>query len=74
MSKSKSTIVSKSEALELISAQLRRSDIENAPMVKLLALYSKLNGWDAEKPEHPEEVDMDKLVAAVEKKRKSDSK
>jgi hypothetical protein len=64
--------VSKEEALELISNQLRRPEIEDAAMVKLMALYSKLQGWEKAEPAQPEEaVDMAQLVAAVEHKRKS---
>jgi hypothetical protein len=70
--KTPSQIVSKEEALELISDQLRRPEIEDASMVKLMTLYSKLSGWENVEPSQPEEtVDMKKLIAAVEKRRKS---
>lgn len=62
-------LVSKSEALKLLSRHLRKS-YDSAEVVKLLSLYSKLSGWDKEEEAESEEVSLDKLVAAVEKKRK----
>lgn len=62
--------VSRKEALDILSARLRKCD-EDETLVKLLGLYSKLSGWDKPKdPEPTEDVSLDQLVAAMEKKRK----
>lgn len=64
--------VSKEEALKLLSKHLRKPAIDSAELVKLLSVYSKLSGWDKEDdPKDPEgTVNLDKLVAAIEKKRR----
>ena len=65
-------LITKREALRLLSVQLRKPRIDGAEFCKVLALYSKLSGWDEEDSPNPgdEEVNLDKLVAAMEKKRK----
>lgn len=62
--------VSKAEALKLLSRRLRKPTIEDSDLKGLLLIYSKLSGWDKEEEDPEEEVSLDKLVAAVEKKRK----
>lgn len=61
-------IVSKQEAMELLSKHLRKTE-DPTVVVKLLGTYSKIAGWDVE-PDADDEIPLDKLVAAVEKKRK----
>ncbi len=64
--------VSKSEALKLLSRHLRKPTIDSAELVKVLSLYSKLAGWNKDEETDPgDEVSLDRLVAAVEKKRKN---
>ena len=65
----KKSIVSKNEAMELLSKQMRRPEIDDATLVKLVTLYSKLNRW-GEEPTPSTEPDMDALVAALERKRR----
>ncbi len=63
--------VSKNEALKLLSRHLRRTN-DSSELVKLLGLYSKLTGWDKEEEDPPgEEMSLDKLVTAVERRRKA---
>lgn len=64
-------IVSRKEALLLMSRSLRKTTIEPETMIKIMNVYARIRGWDKEdaKPSNPE-LDMDKLVAAMEKKRK----
>lgn len=64
-------IISKDEALMLLSAHIRKPDLDGGTLLKLIALYSKLQGWDAETKKPADEPNMDQLVAAIEKKRKS---
>lgn len=61
--------VSRTEALELLSTHLRKID-DPDKLVKLLGVYAKIAGWGKEEKNLDEEVPMDKLVAAVEKKRR----
>jgi hypothetical protein len=68
--KEKKEIVSKKEALELLSQHLRRTALEPETLVKLLGVYSKLSGWEKKDEEPDEAMSLDKLVAAVEQKRK----
>lgn len=64
-------VLSKQEALELLSAQLRRSDIESEPFLKIMQLYSKIAGWDKEPTPKPKpEPSLDELVTAIERERK----
>jgi hypothetical protein len=70
-SKTPSTAISKEEALELLSTAIRNPKIETGTLIKLVSLYSKMEGWEKAEPAQPEEaIDMAKLIAAVEKKRK----
>lgn len=62
--------ISKSEALKQLSRFMRNAK-DATEYCKLLSLYSKLSGWDEEEEEPGEEVSLDKLVAAMEKKRKA---
>jgi hypothetical protein len=68
--KEKKEIVTKKEAQELLSQHLRRNALEPETLVKLLGVYSKLAGWEKEAKEPDESMSLDKLVAAVEQKRK----
>lgn len=71
--KEKKEIVSKKEAMELLSQHLRRTSVEPDMLVKLLAMYSKLAGWEEDKGKNPDEgMSLDKLVTALEKKRKAE--
>lgn len=70
--KEKKDIVSKKEALELLSAHLRRNSIESDMLVKLIGMYSKLAGWEEDKEKPEEGLSLDKLVTALEKKRKTE--
>lgn len=68
----KKEVVSKKEAQELMSYHMRKTGLEPETLVKLMGVYAKLAGWEKEKETDPgEEMSMDKLVAAVEKKRKA---
>lgn len=61
---------SKKEAMELLTRHLRKTD-DPAVLVKLLSIYSKFAGWEEEAEDPGETVDMNKLVEAVEKKRRN---
>lgn len=64
-------VVSRTEAQELVSYHLRKQNIEPEMLVKLLGVYAKLSGWDKQKEQEPDaEVDINRLVSAIEKKRK----
>lgn len=65
-------LVTKADALRLLSDQLRKRGVKSEEFIKVLSLYSKLQGWDKDdEPRTPcEEVSLDKLVAAIEKKRR----
>lgn len=63
--------ISKAEALKHLSKFMRKT-ADAAEYCKLLAQYSKLQGWEKEGPdsEASPEVNFNDLVAAVERKRK----
>jgi len=63
--------VSKKEALELLSKQLRKNDIAPLHLAKLLSVYAKMAGWDSKGGTPDEEVNMDKLITAIERKRRA---
>ena len=67
--KTPSKTISKNEAMELLSTQMRRPEIDDATLVKLVTLYSKLNRW-GEQPTPSTEPDMNALVAALERNRR----
>jgi hypothetical protein len=70
--KKQTKLVSKQEALELISAQLRKPDLNPSQFAKLLKLQSQLSGWKpTQQPDPDGEPSIDQLVAAVEKKRRA---
>jgi hypothetical protein len=73
MSKKKEAtpIVSQNEALQLISAQLRRTDLNPSQFAKLLNLQAKLSGWKPKKPREPKESSFDQMVMEAERKRKT---
>lgn len=62
-------LVSQKEAMELLSKHLRKAD-DPSVLVKLLSTYAKIAGWDKKTDKDDEPPSLDKLVAAVEKKRK----
>lgn len=63
--------ITKQEALELLSLHLRNPKTDDETLVKLMAMYSKLQGWDKpEKPAPADEVDIPALVAEIERRRK----
>ena len=70
MAKAQPELVTKSEALRLISTHLRKKDLEVGQLIKLVALQAKIAGWDKSK-EPTNEANIDKLVAAVERRRKA---
>ena len=63
-------ILTKNDAMVLLSTQLRDPKLESDLFVKVMTLYSKIAGWDKEKEPSAQEPTIDQLVAAVEKKRK----
>ena len=64
--------ISKKEALKHLSRFMRNAK-DATEYCKLLAQYSKLQGWekDPDNPEEKPEVNLNDLVTALEKKRKS---
>lgn len=63
-------LVSRQEAMELLSIHLRKIE-DPDKLVKVLNTYAKIAGWGKEETDEQEDtVPMDKLVAAVEKKRR----
>jgi hypothetical protein len=73
-----STPFTKEEALEILSAQLRKPDLEPNVAAKLMLTYGRIAGWGI-RPRQKDVVDsepdtMDKLVTEIEKKRKAEKK
>ena len=64
------TILTKDEALQLLSKQLRNPNIEPLLFVKVLTLYSTIAGWNKEKEPTPSEPNLDELVTRIEKERR----
>lgn len=63
-------LVSRQEAMELLSIHLRKIE-DPDKLVKVLNTYAKIAGWGKDETDEQEDtVPMDKLVAAVEKKRR----
>ena len=63
-------LLTRQEALELLSAQLRRSDIKSDELLKVITLYSKICGWfDEPAPSKPEPT-LEELIIEAEKKRR----
>ena len=66
-------ILTKRTALELLSEQIRKPDIDAAGLIKCLNVYGKLAGWFDEQSSPSSDRDsIDKLVSAVEAKRKQE--
>jgi hypothetical protein len=65
-------IVSKREALRLITAHIRRPDIRPAQLIKLLTLQAKLSGWlkRGKGTEDEPETTIEQRVIALERKRR----
>ena len=61
--------VTRSEALELLSRHMRDSAIAPNVLVKLTTMYAKIAGWK-HAPEPEDETDINRLIAAEERKRK----
>jgi hypothetical protein len=62
--------LSKADALQMLTRRLHKAGTDDATFAKLLSLYAKLAGWDKEEDDPSEEVSLDKLIVAMEKKRK----
>lgn len=62
--------LSKNDAMVLLSAHIRNPKLDAELFLKVIALYSRIAGWDKEKTPAPPEQTIDQLVAAVEKKRR----
>jgi hypothetical protein len=73
---SKSKILSRDEALDLLSDHIRKKGVDDDTLLKLISFYAKLSGWDKEKPEPAdEEPNIEQLIQAMEKqKRQAKSK
>lgn len=67
---SKRKLYTKKNAIERLSNELRRPDIETGPMIKVLSLYIKLMGWDKDKAPS-EDRTINQLVAEIERQRKA---
>lgn len=68
----KKEVVSKREAMELLSHHMRKSQIEPETLVKLMGVYAKMAGWEKKEDTDPSaDVSIDQLVTALEKKRKN---
>ena len=67
-------VYTKQEALEDLTYRMRKQGMEDETYVKLLAIYSRMNGWDKPKADKPEEeVDPLTAVLAAEKKRRENA-
>lgn len=73
MSKASNRLLTKPEALEILSVHLRNPKIEPGAMLKLMTIYADLQGWDNEEAPSAE-VDIDKLAAEIERQRKAEAK
>ena len=61
--------ITKAEALELLSKQLRNPGLEVNQLIKIVNLQAKIAGWDKEdKP--TEETNVNTLVREFERKQK----
>ena len=68
--KRKEELLTKEEALHLLSAQMRRSNIKSDELLKVVTLYSKICGWfDEPAPSKPEPT-LEELIIEAEKKRR----
>ena len=70
-------LISREEALMMLSKQLRRPNLEPDAFLKVMTAYAKLNGWlgkDAAPPPSPKDSEpaLDDLVAALKKERERD--
>ena len=55
----------------MIAAHLRNPNTEAKDLMKLIALQSKLAGWDKKKEDKPTEgTNINKLLLEIERKRK----
>jgi hypothetical protein len=61
-------LLTKDEALVLLSEQLRNPKLEADLFTKVMSLYSKISGWAKEKDPEPTGPNLDELVASLEKK------
>jgi hypothetical protein len=64
--------VSRAEALQILSAQMRKPEIAPNVLIKLTNLCAKIAGWKSSAPLPEDEgTDLDKLVQAMERKRRT---
>jgi hypothetical protein len=75
LGKEDTDLVSKEEAIGMLSRTLRQVQDETEMFVKVFALYAKMNGWDKQpkgegsNPDSSEEPALDDVVAALKKER-----
>jgi hypothetical protein len=70
VSKAQSELVTKAEAMQIISRHLRKKDLDVGQLIKLVALQAKIAGWSNEK-EPTDETNLDKLITEIERRRKA---
>jgi hypothetical protein len=68
--KQPTTLVTKEEALELLSKQMRKANLASNVFARLANTYAKLAGWKPTSQDEPKEASLDQQVLAAEKKRK----
>lgn len=64
------TPITREEALQLLSAQLRKPGLDDAQFVRVMSLYAKIANWKKQEAEAQPEPTLDELVRQVEQKRK----
>ncbi len=62
-------VYTKQEALENLTYRLRKQGMEDETYIKLLTIYSRMNGWDKPKTEKPDE-EASPLEIVLERERK----
>lgn len=69
-------VYTKQEALESLTYRMRKQGLEEEMYLKLLTLYSRLQGWDKPKPTTPSDEDqaedVNQAVIDQEKKRREE--
>lgn len=68
--KAENKILTKDEAMVLLSAQLRNPKLEADLFIKVMKLYSTIAGWDNEPTPKENEPTIEDQVLALEQKRK----
>jgi len=64
-----SRLVTKAEALRMLAEHMRNPNLTANELLRLINLQSKICGWNKEQ-EPTEETNVDKLVEAIESRRK----